>query len=488
MENADTHGAGRAPSRLDQFAVMPTPARIGAHPHFTGQGVTIALLDSGFQPHPDLTTPKNRIAAFVDANRPDALAEFGPPQPFDWHGTQTSVAAAGNGHLSGGLYRGVASDARVVLVRIGERGRISDEHIARGIEWVVANKERYRIDVVNISAGGDEPISYTSSIADQAAEEAVRRGLVVVVAAGNSGFETNHQPMPPANSPSVITVGGYDDKNGLQHGDIDLYRSSFGPTVDGLLKPEIVAPAAWVAAPVLPGTEQARRAGALAALVAASDDELAAELAERAAAAGLDASLADSTPAAIRAAIESEMQAHKLVTAHYQHVDGTSFAAPVVAAVVAQMVEANPDLKPSAIKHILLATADRLRGADVYRQGFGILDARDAVEHARRAPGGLPQAYFGLPQRVEGLVVFYFFDARARSVALAGDFNGWDPVATPLEREPNGLWVARVPVRSGGLLRYKYVVDGDRWIEDPNNWMKVEDRTGSLVSVLYLPA
>lgn len=487
MNNPEAPGAGRTPNRLDRFAVVPTPLRLNAHPHFTGQGVTIALLDSGFQPHPDLTQPKSRIVAFADANHPEALAEFGPPAPFDWHGTQTSVAAAGNGHLSGGLYRGVAVDARVVLVRIGERGRISDEHIARGLEWVLANKERYRIDVVNISAGGDEPISYTSSIADQAAEEAVRRGLVVVVAAGNSGFETNHQPMPPANSPSVITVGGYDDKNGLQHGDVDLYRSSFGPTVDGLLKPEIVAPAAWVAAPILPGTDQARKAEALATIAAAADDEIVALAREHAAAAGLALS-AVASASAIRAAVDAEMVAQKFVDRHYQHVDGTSFAAPVLASVVAQMIEANPDLKPSAIKHILLSTADRLAGADVYRQGFGILDARAAVEQARRAPGGLPSAYFDLPRRVGGEIVFYFLDGQARSVALVGDFNGWNPAATPLGREPNGLWVARVPVRAGGLLRYKYVVDGDRWIEDPNNWMKVADHTGSLVSILYLSA
>ncbi len=471
---------------LERFGVVPTPTRLNAHPHYTGKGVTIALLDSGFQPHPDLTQPKNRIAAFVDANHPETLAEFAPPAAFDWHGTQTSVAAAGNGHLSGGYYRGVAPDARVVLVRIGERGRISDEHIARGIDWVVTNRERYRIDVVNISAGGDEPISYTTSIADYAAEEAIRRGIVVVVAAGNSGFETNHQPMPPANSPSVITVGGYDDKNGLQHGDLDLYRSSFGPTVDGLLKPEIVAPAAWVAAPILLGTDNERKADALLSIYEASDTEIRERARQLGEQAGLAATLRGSPAVTIRAEVEAMIRDNKIVARNYQHVDGTSFAAPVVASVVAQMIEANPDLKPAAIKHILLSTADRLRGADVYRQGFGILDAYQAVEQARAAPGGLPEAYFKLPcQGGEG-VVFYFLEPQAKSVSLVGDFNGWHPERTPFERQPNGLWKAVVPYESAGLFRYKLVVDGDRWIEDPNNWMKTEDQSGSLVSVLYL--
>jgi serine protease AprX len=473
------------PFSAEGFGVPPTPTRLRAHPQFTGQGVTIALLDSGFQPHPDLTRPKNRVLAYVDAEGSGEPTEFDAPVPTDWHGTQTSVVAAGNGHLSAGLYRGLAPDARVVLVRIGERGRISDAHIARGIEWVIANRDRYRIDVVNISAGGDEPISYTTSEADQAAEEATRRGLVVVVAAGNAGFEQNHQPMPPANAPSVITVGGYDDKNGLRLGDLDLYRSSFGRTVDGLLKPEIVAPAAWVAAPILPGTAQAARAESLMRLARAAEDELVALARELAREIGLDVS-ADAEPEEIRAAVDARVRAEKLVTEAYQHVDGTSFAAPVVASVVAQMIEANADLKPAAVKHILLSTADRLDGADVVRQGYGILDAYEAVEQARRAPGGLPPAYFSLPRRIAGALTFYYLDPLAKAVSLVGDFNEWNPSRTPFDREPNGLWRATVFADGAGLFRYKLVVDGSRWIEDPNNWMKVEDGAGGLVSVLAL--
>lgn len=468
-----------------KLAVAATPARIDAHPLFTGKGVTVAFLDSGFTRHPDLSRPKDRILACVDANTGAAIESSGAPDPWDWHGTQTSVAAAGNGFLSAGTYRGAAPDAKVVLVRIGSRGRISDEHISRGIEWVIRNKERYRIDVLNISAGGDEPISYTSSVADQAAEEAVRRRVVVVVAAGNSGFEANHQPMPPANSPSVITVGGYDDKNGLRHGEIELYRSSFGPTVDGLVKPEIVAPAAWVAAPILENTPSAARAAALVAILEAADADLAAAVRKHARASGLGPALAADAPAAVRAAVERALESHKIVAPHYQHVDGTSFAAPVVASVVAQMIEANPDLSPAAVKHILLATAGRLGDGDLYRQGFGMLNARRAVEEARRAPGGMPDAYFRGPHHAGGEMVFYYLDAAARQVGLAGDFNDWSPEATPFRREPNGLWRAAITRPEPGVVRYKFVVDGERWIEDPNNWLKLEDPVGGFHSVTF---
>lgn len=468
-----------------KYHVASTPERLESESQFTGRGVTIAMLDSGFQRHPDLTTPKDRILAVVDSLDPASEAVPTAVQGWQWHGTQTSAVAAGNGHLSGGEYRSLAPDARVVLVKLGREGRISDEHIARGIEWVLENRKKYRIDIVSISAGGDEPIPYTSSIADQAAEEAVRRGIVVVVAAGNSGFEQHHLPMPPANAPNVITVGGYDDK-GLEGGQLELYRSSFGPTVDGLLKPEIIAPAAWVVAPILVGTEQEARAGALFELVDTPDSSLPSRVRSLGKAAGLEDGLERRTPAEIRVAVDSAVRGAKFVSPNYQHVDGTSFATPIVSSVVAQMIESNPDLKPAAIKHILCATAERIAGSDVYRQGFGILEPKAAIEQARRAPGGLPAAYFSLPSVSDGAATFYFLDPTAQSVSIAGDFNGWDPSATPLDRDPNGLWHVRVSVPGIGLLRYKFVLDGDRWIEDPNNWIRVPAESGGLVSALIV--
>jgi serine protease AprX len=181
------------------------------------------------------------------------------------------------------------------------------------------------------------------------------------------------------------------------------------------------------------------------------------------------------------------MRERKLLGPGYQHVDGTSFAAPIVAGVVAQMLDANADLKPAAVKHILLATAERLRGADLYRQGFGMLNARRAVEEARRAPGGLPDAYFRGPHREGDAMIFYYLDAAATSVALAGEFNGWNTHATLFDREPNGLWKVAIPCPRPGPFRYKLVVDGGRWIEDPNALLKEADPVGGFRSVVVVP-
>src|SRR6476620_3302559 len=210
--DSSNHNHQHVPNR---FGVIPTAVRLNANPAFTGKGVTVALLDSGFYPHPDLVTPVTRLLAYEDlaGERPDLFATA-PAESWQWHGTQTSVAAAGNGELSNGVYRGLAHEADLVLVKASERGRITEDNIAKGIQWVIANRERYNIRVLSISLGGDEDVPCSQSIVDQAAEEAISHGIVVIAAAGNSGAEGRHS-IPPANSPSVITVGGYTDHNRL---------------------------------------------------------------------------------------------------------------------------------------------------------------------------------------------------------------------------------------------------------------------------------
>lgn len=98
----------------------------------------------------------------------------------------TSVVACGNGRLSGGFYRGLASEARL----------------------------------------------------SQAAERAARAGLVVCAAVGNKGHEPGYPVLPPASAPSALTVGALDDHNRLAFSGYGLYHSSYGPTVDGLCRLE----------------------------------------------------------------------------------------------------------------------------------------------------------------------------------------------------------------------------------------------------------
>ena len=116
----------------DGSHVLSTPLRLDADERFTGKGVTIAFLDSGFYPHVDLTTPENRILAYRNLLDADGdVSSLFEPDVASWHGMMTSVVAAGNGSLSNGFYRGIAPDAIVVLVKLAKTGRISDQNILR---------------------------------------------------------------------------------------------------------------------------------------------------------------------------------------------------------------------------------------------------------------------------------------------------------------------------------------------------------------------
>ena len=186
----------------------------------------------------------------------------------------TSVVAAGNGSLSNGFYRGIAPESDVVLVKLAKTGRITEENILEGLEWVLGNRAKYNIGVINISAGGDFEQSYLHDSLSQIVEECAMQGIVVVCAVGNAGHLPNHPVFPPASAPSCIAVGGLDDGNSINRAKRGMYRSSYGPTVDGLQKPEVIAPSIWVPAPILPNTPTAQQAELLERLDKSSDGEL----------------------------------------------------------------------------------------------------------------------------------------------------------------------------------------------------------------------
>jgi len=365
-----------------ELKVLPTPMRLDAPDEFRGRGATIAFLDSGFYAHPDLSQPRNRILKYVNLVERTKTADLTTPQVSSWHGMMTSVVAAGNGYLSDGLYRGIASEANVVLVKVGMSARVRHQDIARGIRWVIRHKDLFKVRIINISAGGDYEASYLTDELSQAAEDATRAGLLVVAAAGNSGHLPHHPVLPPASAPSVIAVGGLDDKNNLDFSDNDMYRSSYGPTIDGLQKPEIIAPGIWIAAPILPGTPTGKQATLLSELEHASDAELR-DIIKRNA--GVDEDLdhaIELAPYLLRQVTWLKIRDNNVISGHYKHVDGTSFAAPIVSSIAAQILEAVPDLKPHEVKSALVKTAVRLDHVQVDRQGWGIVNPRAAIAEA----------------------------------------------------------------------------------------------------------
>lgn len=93
-------------------------------------------------------------------------------------------------------------------------------------------------------------------------------------------------------------------------------------------------------------------------------------------------------------------------------------------------------------------------------------------------PGARPDA--AAAARPDTAVVqFVLVAPRAASVALVGDFNDWDPAATPLSRAAaGGLWTVTVPL-APGRYRYAFLVDGTRWVADPAAPRAADDDFGS---------
>jgi hypothetical protein len=71
----------------------------------------------------------------------------------------------------------------------------------------------------------------------------------------------------------------------------------------------------------------------------------------------------------------------------------------------------------------------------------------------------------------------------ARSVSVAGDFNGWNPAQTPLERSDGGMWTATIPLKPG-RYQYMFVIDGKQWIADPLAAEEATDGFGAQNAVL----
>jgi serine protease AprX len=358
-----------------------------ADPRFTGRGVTIAFLDSGFYAHADLSRPRSRIKDYHDilGGKSGVQHLYDSKDPSVWHGLMSTVVAAGNGSLSGGHFRSLAPEADLVLCKVGHMSRVRHDDIARGVEWVLTHRVRYDIRVLNISCGGDYEASYLTDTMSRMAEAAVREGIVVVAAVGNTGHLPNHPVLPPASVPAVVTVGGLDDLGNPKFGRVLGYRSSYGPTVDGLQKPEVVALADWIAAPILPGTPTKAQARFLARLSHTPDEKLAEVIGAHP---GLDPHLDEALhrpPYILRQVIHARLRDEDVIDEHYKKVDGTSFAAPIVSSVVAQVLEANPTLSPAEVKRILIQTATRLEGWEVDKQGWGQVQPRAAVERALAA-------------------------------------------------------------------------------------------------------
>jgi serine protease AprX len=316
--------------------------------------------------------PSKRIRAYADATRDvPAPEDFFTPRPYTWHGAMTACCAAGNGYVSGGRYRGLASDAEVVLIKAGvDGGRVHGKNVAHAIRFPLRHPG-LQIRILNVSLGArrDDP---DAADVDRAVAEVVEAGITVFAAAGNTPGEA---PLPPGSSLHAISVGGGNDKNTRNRADDVPWPSSHGHD-----KPDLLAPAIWLPAPMLPGTLVAREAAPLFQLLSV--------LEEASAEYRFSEHRTTATPEEIESvealidAVARRIGRQKYISSDYQHVEGTSFASPITASVAAQMLEASPSLSPADLREGLLATAEPIAGVPRGVQGAGVLRAREAVEWA----------------------------------------------------------------------------------------------------------
>jgi len=479
---------------MDDFIVIPTGLRLNADPRYTGKGVTICFIDSGFYPHPDLIANKKRIKKCIDITPETGfqVLSLGAPTAIEigeaaslWHGTMTSVVCASDGYLSYGLYKGIASDAELVLLKVqNDEGRITTKNICKALQWVLENHNEHDIRVVNLSLSDDVNESYKKSEVDKLAEQLIDEGIVVVAAAGN---DENSVIRPPANSLRVIAVGGVDDENSLTEPATKLYHSTYGITEDGLMKPELIAQAIWIAAPILPGTKQQEESGCLHYLLKQQDENLKDELHKLFDKTQLDRTiLSIDDISLLREIIIKRIQTCKYISPYYMHVDGTSFATPIVSSVIAQLLEVNPSLTPAQVRTILFSTAQRIENLAAEPQGFGAIQPRKALLKVLKRENILkPESSPNLNTQKK-TIEFYLQSDCASQVSLAGSFNQWARDVLLMEPCLDGLWKIEIPMLSAGLYQYKFFVDEKMWIEDVENPFREPDGFDGFNSILKI--
>ena len=347
-----------------------------------GTGVAVAVLDSGIQEIPDFLSAGAPSACGPGAVQcgvrlikkvPITLSTAGGPDDDNGHGTWVAGILGGRQLTQGGRYVGVAPDVNLIGIKVSDRnGLARTSDVIAGIEWAVEHKDVYHIRVLNLSLVSGVAESYRTSLLDAAVELAWLKGLVVVVSAGNGGPDSLRYP--PANDPYVLTVGATDDRGSAATGDDQLaWFSSYGLTQDGRAKPDLVAPGRH-----------------LVSTLATPNIPLA------------------------------QLYPTKVVDRLYISLSGTSAAAPVVSGVVAQLLQARPELTPDQVGWLLRQTALAVPGAGT---GAGYPQAAAAVRFAGVVDAG---------QR--GLIPNTYL-ARAAYTALHGgppvswDSVSWDSVS-----------------------------------------------------------
>ncbi len=293
-------------------------AHLAQEKGYFGKGIGIAILDTGVSPINDFTKPKNRIIAFKDFVNNKKY-----PYDDNGHGTHVSGIACGNGINSNGKYMGIAPEANIIGVKVlNDEGKGNAGDVLAGLQWVLDNKDKYNIKILNLSIGTNN--TSTKDPLVKAVEKAWDMGIVVTIAAGNDGPRKG-TISSPAISKKVITIGASDDhKKAKFWGNTLINFSGRGPTLECVVKPDVIAPGVNI-------------------ISCLSNN------------------------------ISIQNEYIDIVEKDYFSLSGTSMATPIVTGAIALLLEKHKDLSPNDVKLMLKKCCHTL-SLPKNQQGWGLID------------------------------------------------------------------------------------------------------------------
>lgn len=314
----------------DDYLLPSTNGDLAQQLGYDGTGVGVAIIDSGVRvDHPDLADPITGASRVVYSESfvpgLDAIDQYG-------HGTHVAGLVAGNGSSSGHVIQGIAPHANIIDLRVLDAdGSGADSAVIAAIGRAIELKSIYNIGIINLSLGRGISESYTQDPLCQAVEQAWQAGIVVVVAAGNSGRDNSLNTDgygtigAPGNDPYVITVGATNTHGTATTADDTIASySSKGPSLlDHVVKPDLVAPGNLISSLIASGST-------------------------------LDSTYPtdEVSPADYSQDPASPKQ--------YFVLSGTSMATPVVSGAAALMLQKDPTLTPDQVKARLMKNAVKL--------------------------------------------------------------------------------------------------------------------------------
>jgi serine protease AprX len=308
----------------------------------TGAGVVIAVLDTGMSTyaHPyDYDGWNGRIIQEVDFAASNGATGWANVVDGYGHGTQITSVMGSSAKDVAGLPYGVAPGAQFIIVRAFDaNGAGSYSSVISGLNWIVAHQGKYNIRVVNLSLGATPQSTYWNDPLNQAVMKAWAAGIVVVAAAGNAGPSAQTIEVP-GNVPYVITVGAMTD-NYTPWNSSNWKLASFsstGPTYEGFVKPEVLAPGGHVIGTMPNNTNQTTT-------------------------------------------LTNEIFGNAVNPLTLFPLSGTSQAAAVTSGAVALLLQSQPSLTPDQVKCKLMATAQPAVNPSnhlaysIFQQGAGMIN------------------------------------------------------------------------------------------------------------------